>query len=178
MMHNLTVVRPEGTFFKTSTADSSVLSPSDKLAILGGRLFNIFENISVEKNHYKVNFDEQFGDPNRNPWYVYRPHVYVEEVTETPYKMHIYRQEGTVFKTSTQDSSELSTSEKVEVIGNIYFGVSQYEYEPVSNHYKVTLSGQLGDKKIKYWYVYAPHISIFRLHIPIVKGIANLSVAA
>lgn len=158
-MHNLTVVRPQETVFKLSTADSSQLPSSEKLEISSGSVFGVLHYIAVEGNHYKVNFNRQLGTQNLNTWYVYRPHIYVEQVTETPYSLYIPRKEGTILKTSTDNSSNLPAEEKMEITGQINFGVLQYE--PASrNHYKVTFSGKLGDKQSDTWYVYAPHVSM------------------
>ena len=157
-MHTLTVIRPEGTFFKLRNLDSSQLPTLAKLEVNGSAKFDVLAFVEVERNHYKITFANNLGEQQRNTWYVYRPHVYVEEVAYRPYVLNV-ESGGTVLKTSTQDSSSLPASEKVEIAGNISLGV--LEYIPVEgNHYQVKLSGKLGDKDSQTWYVYRPHVSI------------------
>lgn len=64
------------TFFKESTADSSKLSAQDKVKVAAVRTFEIHSWKEVGKNHLKVAlFNEFLGNPPRNTWYVYKPHI-------------------------------------------------------------------------------------------------------
>lgn len=64
------------TFFKQSTLDSSKLPSQDKVSVNAGKVFEIHSWKAIGKNHLKVAlFNEFLGDPPRNTWYVYQPHV-------------------------------------------------------------------------------------------------------
>jgi hypothetical protein len=64
------------TFFKQSTLDSSKLPLQDKVSVNAGRVFDIHSWKAIGKNHLKIAlFNEFLGDPPRNTWYVYQPHV-------------------------------------------------------------------------------------------------------
>ncbi len=64
------------TFFKQSTLDSSKLSAQDKVSVNAGRVFEIHSWKAIDKNHLKVAlFNEFLGNPPRNTWYVYQPHI-------------------------------------------------------------------------------------------------------
>jgi hypothetical protein len=70
----LTVI--QDTFFKQYTQDSSRLKPSDRVEVLAGQSFEIHSWKTAGRSHYKVALiDETLGDPARNTWYVYAPHV-------------------------------------------------------------------------------------------------------
>jgi uncharacterized protein YvpB len=70
----LTVI--QDTFFKQYTQDSSRLKPSDRVEVLAGQSFEIHSWKTAGRSHYKVALiDETLGDPARNTWYVYSPHV-------------------------------------------------------------------------------------------------------
>lgn len=66
----------QDTFFKQYTQDSSRLKPSDRAEVLAGQSFEIHSWKTAGRSHYKVALiDEALGDPARNTWYVYVPHV-------------------------------------------------------------------------------------------------------
>ncbi|NJP08799.1 MAG: C39 family peptidase [Leptolyngbyaceae cyanobacterium RU_5_1] len=65
-----------GTTFKQSTEDSSRLPQADKVPVQAGKVFNIHSWKPVDRNHLKVALLGEFlGEPPRNTWYVYIPHV-------------------------------------------------------------------------------------------------------
>lgn len=64
------------TNFKQSTADSSKIPERDKVSIEAGKVYEIHSWKPIGKNHLKVAFLKDFlGDPPRNTWYVYQPHI-------------------------------------------------------------------------------------------------------
>ena len=66
----------QSTFFKESTDDSSKLPSQDKVSVAAGRTFEVHSWKAVGKNHLKIAlFNEFLGNPPRNTWYVYQPHV-------------------------------------------------------------------------------------------------------
>lgn len=66
----------KNTFFKQSSADSSTLSPQDKVPVQSGQVFEIHSWKAVGKNHLKVALADRFlGNPPRNTWYVYQPDI-------------------------------------------------------------------------------------------------------
>ncbi len=66
----------ENTWFKQSTADSGKLPAADKVAIAAGKTFEIHSWKSVGNNHLKIALlGENLGDPPRNTWFVFAPHV-------------------------------------------------------------------------------------------------------
>ncbi|MGI0492818.1 C39 family peptidase [Alkalinema pantanalense CENA528] len=66
----------QNTVFKQYTTDSSRLSPSDKVDVPAGRTFEVHSWKPVGKFHWKVALINRFlGNPPRNTWYVFAPHV-------------------------------------------------------------------------------------------------------
>jgi hypothetical protein len=66
----------QNTLFKQYTQDSSRLQAKDKVDILAGQSFEIHSWKTAGRSHLKVALiDETLGDPPRNTWYVYAPHV-------------------------------------------------------------------------------------------------------
>jgi hypothetical protein len=66
----------QNTTFKQYTQDSSRLKPSDVAEVLAGQSFEIHSWKTAGRSHYKVALiEETLGDPPRNTWYVYAPHV-------------------------------------------------------------------------------------------------------
>ena len=64
------------TTFKQSTGDSAQLSAQDKVNIEAGRVFEIHSWKLVGNNHLKIALVSEFlGNPPRNTWFVYLPHV-------------------------------------------------------------------------------------------------------
>ena len=64
------------TTFKQSTADSSKIPDKDKVSIDAGKAFEIHSWKPMGNKHIKVAFVKNFfGDPPRNTWYVYQPHI-------------------------------------------------------------------------------------------------------
>lgn len=66
----------QNTVFKQYAIDSSKLGPQDKTNIAAGRSFEIHSWKPAGPFHWKVALINQFlGDPPRNTWYVFAPHV-------------------------------------------------------------------------------------------------------
>lgn len=66
----------QSTIFKQSTEESSKLPERDKVAIASGKVFNIHSWKPVDHSHLRIAIiDEALGDPSRNTWYVFMPHV-------------------------------------------------------------------------------------------------------
>jgi Peptidase_C39 like family len=70
------LVVKQNTVFKQYTIDSAKLAPKDKAPIAAGRSFEIHSWKPAGPLHWKVALINQFvGDPPRNTWYVFAPHV-------------------------------------------------------------------------------------------------------
>jgi hypothetical protein len=70
------LVIKQNTVFKQYTLDSGKLAPKDKAAVAAGRSFEIHSWKPTGQFHWKVALVNQFlGDPPRNTWYVFAPHV-------------------------------------------------------------------------------------------------------
>ncbi len=70
------LVIKQNTVFKQYTIDSGMLAPKDKVAVAAGRTFEIHSWKPTGPFHWKVALINQFvGDPPRNTWYVFAPHV-------------------------------------------------------------------------------------------------------
>lgn len=66
----------ENTTFKQTTEPSSLLPPSDKVSVSAGTIFNLQSWATASNNHFKLALLNQFlGNPPRNTWYVYAPHI-------------------------------------------------------------------------------------------------------
>lgn len=64
------------TTFKETTLDSSKLAPEAKVSVLANRVFNIHSWKVVDRDHLRIALLGEFlGEPPRNTWYVYIPHV-------------------------------------------------------------------------------------------------------
>ncbi|MBD2329800.1 C39 family peptidase [Alkalinema sp. FACHB-956] len=76
----------QNTVFKQYTTDSSRLAPRDKVEVPAGRMFEVHSWKPVGKFHWKVALINRFlGDPPRNTWYVFAPHVQlVSQRGQTP----------------------------------------------------------------------------------------------
>ncbi len=70
------LVVKQNTVFKQYTIDSAQLAPADKATIAAGRSFEIHSWKPAGQFHWKVALINQFlGNPPRNTWYVFAPHV-------------------------------------------------------------------------------------------------------
>jgi uncharacterized protein YvpB len=86
----LKIVR--NTTFKQSTEDSSRLPAADQVPVETGKVFEVHSWKLLDRNHLKVALTEvKLGDPARNTWYVFAPHVQlisdknqVTAITQTP----------------------------------------------------------------------------------------------
>jgi len=68
----------QDTVFKQTTEDSSRLPDSDKVGVKAGTVFAIHSWKPLARNHIKIAILGEFlGDPPRNTWCVYQPHVQV-----------------------------------------------------------------------------------------------------
>jgi uncharacterized protein YvpB len=66
----------QNTVFKQSTADSSQLPAQDRVAIAGGRVFNLQSWGTASTNHLKLALLwDTLGTPARNTWFAYAPHI-------------------------------------------------------------------------------------------------------
>ena len=70
------LVVKQNTVFKQYAIDSGKLSPQDKTNVAAGRSFEIHSWKPAGPFHWKIALINQFlGDPPRNTWYVFAPHV-------------------------------------------------------------------------------------------------------
>ncbi len=70
------LVVKQNTVFKQYTIESGKLAPQDKTTIAAGRSFEIHSWKPAGQFHWKVSLINQFlGDPPRNTWYVFAPHI-------------------------------------------------------------------------------------------------------
>ncbi|MDJ0733448.1 MAG: hypothetical protein QNJ47_05055 [Nostocaceae cyanobacterium] len=75
----LTVTNPKGTVFKKKIKDSSQLPTEQKCEISEGAVVGIKHYIEADNNHYLVNFSVELGSQQYNTWYVYIPHVSINQ---------------------------------------------------------------------------------------------------
>jgi hypothetical protein len=82
----LTVIQRDGTFFKKALAQSRDLPPCQKYFVSETSNFVVEAYRYVTNNHYLVTFSGGFsggfGCPIYNTWYVYRPHVTIQQLTQ------------------------------------------------------------------------------------------------
>ncbi|MBW4440909.1 MAG: C39 family peptidase [Plectolyngbya sp. WJT66-NPBG17] len=68
----------QSTTFKRSPVDSSELSIQDKVTIPAGEEFEVHSYKPVGSNHVRIALVDRFlGNPPRNTWYVYQPHIQI-----------------------------------------------------------------------------------------------------
>lgn len=66
----------QNTVFKQYTIDSNKLGPADKVDVVMGQSFEVHSWKPAGKFHWKVAIvDQAIGNPARNTWYVFSPHV-------------------------------------------------------------------------------------------------------
>ena len=66
----------QNTLFKQSTEDSSKLPEQGKVTVAAGEVFDIHSWKPVDRNHVRIALiGEALGQPPRNTWYVFIPHV-------------------------------------------------------------------------------------------------------
>lgn len=70
---NLKVI--QNTIFKGSPKDSSQLPPEDKVSVSASKTFDLHSWATASNNHYKLALLESLGNPPRNTWYAYTPHI-------------------------------------------------------------------------------------------------------
>lgn len=68
----------QDTIFKQSTEDSAKVPPQDKVSVPAGTVFAIHSWKPLARNHIKIAILGEFlGEPPRNAWCVYQPHVQI-----------------------------------------------------------------------------------------------------
>jgi hypothetical protein len=73
------------TVFKQYARDSTQLSPKDKVTVPVGREFQVHSWKPIGQQHTKVALVGQFlGNPPRNTWYVFNPHIRLVRQDGTP----------------------------------------------------------------------------------------------
>jgi hypothetical protein len=66
----------QATVFKQSTQDAAKLPATDKVAVNAGLVFNVHSWKAIAKNHLQIALlGQAIGNPPRNTWTVYQPHV-------------------------------------------------------------------------------------------------------
>lgn len=66
----------QNTVFKQSTVNSSEVTAPYKVEVAAGQVFNLQSWATANNNHFKITLASGFlGDPPRNTWYVYAPHM-------------------------------------------------------------------------------------------------------
>ena len=66
----------QNTVFKQYAIDSNKLGPADKVDVVMGQSFEVHSWKPAGKFHWKVAIvDQAIGNPARNTWYVFSPHV-------------------------------------------------------------------------------------------------------
>jgi uncharacterized protein YvpB len=143
----------QNTTFKLTTEDSSKLVASDKVEIAAGRVFDIQSWKTVNPSYLRIALlSESLGNPARNTWYVYIPHVQLIQ----PASIRITQ--NTVLKQSTTDSAQVAATDKVPIAAGRVFNLRSWATAP-NNHLKLALLWtSLGTPPRNTWYVYAPHM--------------------
>jgi Peptidase_C39 like family len=66
----------QATVFKQSVQDAAKLPATDKVAIKAGQVFKVHSWKAIEKNHLRIALlGQKVGEPPRNSWTVFQPHV-------------------------------------------------------------------------------------------------------
>ncbi|MGA7932435.1 MAG: C39 family peptidase [Kovacikia sp.] len=143
----------QNTTFKQTTEDSSKLADPDKVAIAAGRILDIQSWKTVNPNYLRVALlSETLGDPARNTWYIYIPHV---QLVQPP---QIKVLQTTLLKQSTADSSQIPAADKVQVAAGTVFNLQSWATAP-NSHLKLSLLWSTqGTPPRNTWYAYAPHM--------------------
>lgn len=77
----LTVTSSNGTVFKQTTEDSTVLPAELKYRLPANAFIGVRAFREVEDNHFLVTLSFDLGCPTRyNTWYVFRPHVSIRKI--------------------------------------------------------------------------------------------------
>ncbi|UBF29168.1 C39 family peptidase [Kovacikia minuta CCNUW1] len=143
----------QDTTFKQTTEDSAKLPPEYKVAIAAGRVFDIHSWKTVNPNYLRVALlSETLGDPPRNTWFVYIPHVQLVQ----PASVKVIQ--TTTLKQSTADSSQLPAADKVQIAAGRVINLQSWA-TAANNHLKLALLwDSLGTPPRNTWYVYRPHV--------------------
>jgi len=153
----------QDTVFKQTTEDSAALPPEDKVTVAAGTILDIHSWKTLNQTHIRVALlRDSFGEPPRNTWCVYIPHI---QLIQPP---SIKITQDTVFKQSTQSSSQLPPEDKADVAAGRVFYL--HSWATASNdHYKLSLTwNELGNPPRNTWYAYAPHIQFINTQAQVV----------
>jgi lipoprotein NlpD len=141
------------TFFKVRPVQSTQLSDLEKTAIAANTTLAL-SAYSEEAGHFNI----QLATPlqGRDRWYVYAPHVRIEDKAAPPaFKLKVM--DSTLLKARPLQSSELGAAEKAPLRGGLELDLVAYN-ENEMNHYQVTLAEAIQGRE--QWYVYVPHVRV------------------
>lgn len=139
----------QNTTFKQSTEDSSKLPEQDKVTVAAGRVFSIHSWKPVDNNHMRIALlSETLGDPPRNTWYAFIPHVQLikdqgqsipstQEPTRTPVALPASKNLNIPYKSQLDNANNPTGSCNVTSFAMVMtyfqiknkFGVGQLEDE-------------------------------------------------
>lgn len=143
------------TLFKQRPVLSNQLSDREKVFVPNGTNYYLHSYLPAEGQHVKVAIANAFlGPENRTVWYAYKPDIRIigDTITLTVVS-------DTLFKTSPQLSSKLSSREKVFVRNKTELELAAHELA-AANHVKLELAESLGNRPERIWYAYKPDIRI------------------
>lgn len=140
------------TIFKQTTEPSSQLSPQDKVNVSANTVFDVHSWKLIDSSHIRVALlRDSFGEPPRNTWCVYIPHIQLIE----PASIKITQ--NTTLKQAPEDSSQLPEQDKVAIAAGKVFNLQSWATAS-NDHFKIALLWEeLGNPPRNTWYVYAPH---------------------
>lgn len=140
------------TVFKQTAEPSFQLPPQDKISIPANTIFDVHSWKLIDSSHIRVALlRDMLGDPPRNTWCVYIPHIQLIE----PASIKITQ--DTILKQSTIDASQLPEQDKVAIAAGRVFNLQSWATAS-NSHFKITLLWEaLGNPPRNTWYVYAPH---------------------
>jgi len=146
----------QNTIFKQTNEDAVQLPPASKVDVPAGRIFNLHSWKVIDRNHLRVALvGEYLGEPPRNTWCVYTPHIQLLE----PASIKVIR--DTVFKQSTANAADLTAEDKVDVPAGKVFNL--HSWAMVNNHYRLAIMLEsLGNPPRNTWYAYAPHMQFIQ----------------
>lgn len=155
----------QDTFFKATPTDSSSLSNNQKVRLTAGQTFKI-NNYQPINGHFKVELTSPLV-PVGNVGYLYDKHV---EITQTnpifssvdpanipPGCSLLTINQTTQLKTKPEDSSELSSRQKLELTQGQNFYITGYTC--LEGHFRVSFLKEIANFG-RFGYLYAPHIKI------------------
>jgi hypothetical protein len=155
------------TIFKLRPLQSSVLPDQEECPESSGKIFELDE-YSMVNDHIKVTLSAPLAPEfkDQRVWYVYSGHAQVMKganpVIITDYRLQVLKE--TVLKLHPVQSGTLPDAEKNSIAAGTFLNLHSYSLQ--NDHIKVAFANR-SFKGRNTWYVYEPHVKVFKNGIPV-----------